>query len=107
MPPATPGDLLGKALEIGGSLAPPAHRQLARSTLEQAGFEIVEADDGAAALKLALAGTFELLVLDVVMPRMNGLDVIKMLRAKLRAVSAESVPIATHRGLGYSWTAKS
>lgn len=32
---------------------------------------------------------------------------IKMLRAKLRAVSAESVPIATHRGLGYSWTARS
>ena len=31
---------------------------------------------------------------------------IKMLRAKLRAVSDEPVPIATHRGLGYSWTPK-
>ena len=32
---------------------------------------------------------------------------IKMLRAKLRAVSDAPVPIATHRGLGYSWTPKS
>lgn len=60
-----------------------AHRGLARATLEAAGYRVVEADDGAATVRVALSGEAQLLVIDVVMPKMNGLDAIKILRAKL------------------------
>jgi len=45
------------------------------------GFEVEAAHDGSAALALARSGAFDLVVLDVMMPRMNGLDVLRELRA--------------------------
>lgn len=56
-------------------------QHLLRLLLERQGFEVVIADDGPRALALAEAGGFALLVLDLHMPGMHGLQVIERLRA--------------------------
>ena len=60
----------------------PHIRQLLAFALEKAGFEVLEAEDGEAALAQAQAAAPDLLVLDLNMPRLNGLDVCRQLRAK-------------------------
>ena len=53
-----------------------------RSALERAGFEVAEALNGVEALEHLLAARFDLLVVDVNMPQMDGLSFLKALRAK-------------------------
>lgn len=48
--------------------------------LQVEGYSVEVANDGQCALDKALQESFDLLVLDVMMPRMNGLQVLKMLR---------------------------
>lgn len=48
--------------------------------LELAGYEVVTADDGEQALQLALERHPDLCVLDVMMPKMSGLEVTQRLR---------------------------
>ena len=55
--------------------------ELIRITLEDPGLRIVEAYDGAAALALALATGPDLALLDVRMPKLDGLEVCRQLRA--------------------------
>ena len=45
------------------------------------GFAVDTANDGETALAKARSGNFDLVVLDVMMPRMNGFDVLRALRA--------------------------
>lgn len=49
--------------------------------LEHEGFEVAARADGAAGLSTALSGRFSLAVLDVMMPRISGVDVLRELRA--------------------------
>jgi two-component system chemotaxis response regulator CheY len=53
-----------------------------RSALEQAGFEVAEALNGLEALEHLFAAHFDLLVVDVNMPQMDGLSFLQTLRAK-------------------------
>ncbi len=48
--------------------------------LQQAGFEVVTAMDGEAALKVALAERPDLIILDLMLPKMDGMEVCKELR---------------------------
>ncbi len=61
--------------------------RLVRDYLHQAGFGVLEATDGPSALALARAEKPDMIVLDLGLPRMDGLDVTR----ELRTVS--SVPI--------------
>ncbi len=61
--------------------------QLARDYLEHAGFEVLTSADGASALQIARSRQPDLVVLDLGLPTMDGLDVTKALRAE------SSVPI--------------
>jgi DNA-binding response OmpR family regulator len=56
--------------------------QLARDYLEHAGFAVLTSGDGAAALQLARTRRPDLVVLDLGLPAMDGLDVTKALRAE-------------------------
>jgi CheY-like chemotaxis protein/anti-sigma regulatory factor (Ser/Thr protein kinase) len=56
-------------------------RHLTRKVLTAAGFSTSIAKDGVEALKALDAQRFDLLLLDVWMPRMNGLDLLAKLRA--------------------------
>ncbi|MBX9616492.1 MAG: response regulator [Brevundimonas sp.] len=51
-------------------------RELVNLILTQAGFKVVTASDGKEALELMERTRFDLVLLDVHMPRMNGLDVL-------------------------------
>jgi two-component system, chemotaxis family, chemotaxis protein CheY len=56
-------------------------RQMVSFTLTDAGHEVTEAPDGIKALEAAKAKKFDLVITDVNMPGMNGLDLVKSLRA--------------------------
>lgn len=53
---------------------------LLKSALEENGYETVVTNNGSDALKLFSIQTFNLLILDIMMPGVNGLDVCKQLR---------------------------
>ena len=55
-------------------------RDLVVFKLEQSGHEVVSVGDGAAALEACRAGVPDLVVLDVMMPGMGGLDACRALR---------------------------
>jgi two-component system alkaline phosphatase synthesis response regulator PhoP len=61
--------------------------RLVRDYLHQAGFDVIEAADGPSALTLARAERPDMIVLDLGLPGMDGLDVTRRLRA------TSSVPI--------------
>jgi len=53
-----------------------------RDNFEFEGYQVITAPDGVAGLERALSDTPDLVILDVMMPRMSGLDVCKQLKAK-------------------------
>jgi len=53
-----------------------------RDNFEFEGYDVISADNGMAGLERALADDPDLVVLDVMMPRMSGLDVCKQLKAR-------------------------
>jgi len=56
-------------------------RQLVGLTLRQAGYEVVEAADGMDGLAKLGTRRFDLLITDLHMPRMDGVELIKRVRA--------------------------
>ena len=63
-------------------------RRFYRDALERAGFEVDEALNGVEALEKVLCGAYDLMVVDVNMPQMDGLTFLKVLRRQASAVSA-------------------
>jgi CheY-like chemotaxis protein/anti-sigma regulatory factor (Ser/Thr protein kinase) len=60
-------------------------RLIIRRTLTKAGFQVTEAKDGVDALEILRRRRFDLMLLDVWMPRMTGLDLLAELRSAERA----------------------
>ena len=67
-----------------------------RKGLEEHNIQVVQAFDGATGLNLALSDTFDVLILDLVMPGMNGLELCKRLREQY----ADPTPILMLTALG-------
>ena len=57
-----------------------------RDNFEFEGYEVITAADGVSGLERALRESPDLVLLDVMMPRMSGLDVCKQLKAKRPSV---------------------
>ena len=74
----------------------PHIREVICFALEKAGMATAAVADGAAALRAFERRTPELVVLDVGMPEMDGLEVCRLLRAHLRR--ADPVPVGARRG---------
>jgi DNA-binding response OmpR family regulator len=51
-----------------------------RRALEEESYAVDLCEDGAEGLDLALAGTYDLIVLDVMLPRLSGLEILQRLR---------------------------
>ena len=68
----------------------PGIREFLCSILLDEGFHVLEAADGVAALDVLAKHTADLIILDVMMPRLNGLEVCKAVRA---AETDTAVPI--------------
>jgi len=62
----------------------PPIREVATLGLEQAGFRVTASGDGQEALDRFGQGTFALVVLDVMLPSLDGLEVCKRIRARSR-----------------------
>ncbi|MGO9785742.1 MAG: response regulator, partial [Stellaceae bacterium] len=58
----------------------PPIRRFLKTSLSAQGYRVIEADGGAAALKQMAEGKPDLVVLDLGLPDMNGLDVIRAIR---------------------------
>lgn len=63
-------------------------RRYQREALERAGFEVEEALNGVEGLERALVGTFDLVVVDVNMPQMDGITFLKALRRQEAGLSS-------------------
>jgi two-component system alkaline phosphatase synthesis response regulator PhoP len=57
-----------------------------RDNFEFEGYEVITASDGIEGLRRAVEESPDLVILDVMMPRMSGLEVCKQLRAKRRSI---------------------
>jgi len=83
-PPLAPAPVTGPMLILLVDDEPQIHRFL-RPTLEAAGYEVLRADSGADALRLATQRPPSLVLLDLGLPDMDGQDVLARLRAVTRA----------------------
>ena len=82
---------------------------LLRSMLQRQGHEVTEVADGAAAVERAAAGVFDVMLLDLSLPLMDGLEAAKAIRraeqengnaaATLIAVTADARPDARETAL--------
>jgi two-component system chemotaxis response regulator CheY len=63
-------------------------RRFYRDALERAGFEVDEALNGVEALEKVLETVYDLMVIDVNMPQMDGLTFLRVLRRQTTAVSS-------------------
>jgi two-component system chemotaxis response regulator CheY len=70
-------------------------RQMVAFTLKNAGYEVVEAVDGVDGLDKARGGTVHLVLTDQNMPRMDGLTLIKTLRAQPQYKSVPMLMLTT------------
>jgi two-component system chemotaxis response regulator CheY len=66
-----------KVLAVDDSLT---IRQLIKMTLTRAGYEVVEAEDGAKGLQKASTEAFDLVLSDINMPEMTGIEMLRGLR---------------------------
>jgi len=55
-------------------------RKTIRLALERAGHDVVEAENGRAGLQVIRTGEFDLIITDILMPEMEGLETIRALR---------------------------
>jgi DNA-binding response OmpR family regulator len=55
-------------------------RTMVRTVLERAGYDVTTARDGREAITLLAAGDYDVILLDVMMPNVDGLEVVDELR---------------------------
>ncbi len=60
----------------------PATRRLYRFLLSNSGYTVLEAEDGQAALERLAVDSCEMIITDMNMPRMSGIDLVRTLRQK-------------------------
>jgi two-component system chemotaxis sensor kinase CheA len=79
----------------------PFFRMVEREYLKSAGYEVLVAEDGAAALEILGRETVDAAVLDIVMPKKDGWDVIRAIRAdgRLRGLPVMAVTSLEEEGL--------
>jgi len=72
-------------------------RKAAETMLKRAGFTVIPAADGEEALRLAREHVPDLMLLDLIMPKMQGFDVLKELKG---AAETAGIPVIVLSNLG-------
>jgi two-component system phosphate regulon response regulator PhoB len=73
-----------------------ALRDLYKSLLDQAGYEVTAVDNGEAAYEELVARKFNLLLLDILMPKLSGLELLERLQKEGRLTSADAIVMLTN-----------
>ena len=73
--------------------------QMVSFTLKKAGFDVTDAKDGSEALGIAKQGTFDAVISDVNMPIMDGITLIRELRALPEYKFTPMLMLTTESGL--------
>jgi two-component system chemotaxis response regulator CheY len=73
-------------------------RQMLSFTLQQSGYRVIEAADGVEALELVAQTSFDLILTDQNMPRMDGLTLIEDLRRKSAYNAVPLLVLTTESG---------
>jgi len=60
----------------------PSNRKLIERLLEKAGLQVTSVEDGQQAVDKATSESFDLMLIDIQMPKMNGYDAVRILREK-------------------------
>ncbi|MCH9686152.1 MAG: response regulator [Deltaproteobacteria bacterium] len=76
-----------------------AERMSARQALSEAGYEVVEALDGQHALEVFARERPDLVLLDVVMPRLTGLETCRILKAKTQSTYLPVIMVSTRNSV--------
>jgi class 3 adenylate cyclase/CheY-like chemotaxis protein len=86
--------LTGRILVVDDVLA---NRVLLSRRLQRDGHEVVAVDSGQTALQSTAEGQFDLILLDILMPDMNGIEVLSRLKAE---EASRAIPVIMISGLG-------
>jgi DNA-binding response OmpR family regulator len=68
-------------------------RRVIKQYLEKEGYEVIEADNGGQALNLLHQETPDLMILDIMLPGIDGFTIIRSLRQPVESNSVMSIPI--------------
>ena len=71
----------------------PVNQMLARELLERWGHTVTMAENGAAALERIAEGTFDLILMDMQMPVMGGIEATRLIREREKSLGSKRVPI--------------
>lgn len=71
-------------------------RTMVRSVLQRAGFEVTTARDGCEAITLLAEDDYDVVLLDVIMPNLDGLGVVDELRRSNSSVLAHTYLLSGH-----------
>lgn len=71
----------------------PLNQKLFALHLRDAGYEVDVAPDGATGVEKIMDGSYEIVLMDIQMPVMNGFEAMRAVRAWEKAVGRKSVPI--------------
>lgn len=74
-------------------------RKAAEATLKQHGFDVLTATDGEEALRLARAERPDLILLDLIMPKLQGFEALRALKAD---PATRAIPVIVLSNLGQS-----
>ena len=74
----------------------PASRELVREILAAQGYQVIEAADGQEALRMAEEEVPDLVLLDIQLPRVNGLAVVRQLRQNPRLANLRVVAVTAY-----------
>jgi two-component system, chemotaxis family, chemotaxis protein CheY len=73
-------------------------RDMVAFTLKSAGFEVLEAEDGVRALAVLASAKVDAIITDINMPNMDGVTLVRQLRAKAEFKSTPILILTTEGG---------
>jgi two-component system cell cycle response regulator DivK len=78
----------------------PMNMELISDLLESYGYEVTGAEDGLEALERVKETTFDLILLDMQLPKMDGLQVLEQLKSQPETASITVVALTAHAMIG-------
>jgi two-component system cell cycle response regulator DivK len=78
----------------------PMNLELVRDILTAAGYEVVEATDGAAGVEIAVLERPDLILMDLQLPGMDGLEATRRIRAEKATAATPIVAVTAHAMTG-------